>query len=129
MSEIILTIITDSDKVLIGKLKQERVADMGGIEYVFPGGKVEENEELETAAMREAKEETGLDIEIVKLIHTRIHPVTSKEISYFHCKVLEGELDASSSDNDDIDSLLWVSISELKTYIPTLNEVVETYLG
>ncbi len=38
----------------------------------FPKGKVEENEKVEEAALREAKEETGLDIEKVEGFRTQI---------------------------------------------------------
>ncbi len=36
--------------------------------YVFPGGSVEENETPECAAVREAQEELGLDIDIDRLV-------------------------------------------------------------
>ena len=49
--------------VILDKVKKE-----GWEGLTFPGGKVEINESLEAAAIREAKEETGLDIKNLKFI-------------------------------------------------------------
>lgn len=49
--------------VVLDKVKKE-----GWEGLTFPGGKVEENESLMAAAIREAKEETGLDIENLKFV-------------------------------------------------------------
>ena len=49
--------------VVLDKVKKE-----GWEGLTFPGGKVEENESLMAAAIREAKEDTGLDIENLKFV-------------------------------------------------------------
>lgn len=125
----ILGIVTDNNKILIGKLKEEQIKNFGGIEYVFPGGKIEEKETGKEAVKREIKEETGLNVSIVTKIGERIHPKTGKEIEYYHCKRLSGFETTKSSDNNDIEKLLWVDTQDLKKYMPTLFDKVKNYFS
>jgi len=60
------TIITaDTDRIVLVK----RAIDPGYGKWVFPGGYVDRGEEIRAAAVREAREETGLDIRIDRLIN------------------------------------------------------------
>ncbi len=60
------TIIID-DRRRIALVK--RAIDPGYGKWVFPGGYVDRGEEVQRAAVREAREETGLDVRIDRLIN------------------------------------------------------------
>lgn len=47
-------------------------------EWELPGGKVEPGEDLETTAIREAREELGVDIKDLRLAHAWIYPITEQ---------------------------------------------------
>ena len=60
------TIISvDGNRVVLVK----RAIDPGYGKWVFPGGYVDRGEEIRAAAVREAREETGLDIRIDRLVN------------------------------------------------------------
>lgn len=60
-------VIIENKKVLLNKERK----DYGITPWLFPGGKAEEGEtNLETICRREVKEEMGIEIEIIKQLHT-----------------------------------------------------------
>ncbi|MCB1152412.1 MAG: NUDIX hydrolase [Deltaproteobacteria bacterium] len=48
--------------------------------YALPGGFVDRGESVETAAVREAKEETGLDVTLVRQFHVYSNPDRDKRM-------------------------------------------------
>lgn len=125
----VVTIIEKDGQVLVGKVLVEKIADFGGIDYVFPGGGIEENESSEAAAVRETKEETNLEVGLVKQIGSRVHPKTGKTIYYFHAQYISGTPEINKELNDDLESLIWISKDELIKYMPTLNPDIKAYLN
>jgi len=65
MSRSIACIDYRDGKIFIAK--RQMVGDMGG-RWEFPGGKIEEGEDLETAVVREMQEEFGVTVSVGKKI-------------------------------------------------------------
>ncbi len=104
------TIILEDNKIILIKRLNNPFKD----HWAIPGGFVEYGEKVEDAAVREAKEETGLDIELTKLVGVysdpnrdpRGHTVTVVFLS----KIIGGTL---KSDSDAKDAK-FIDIKELK---------------
>lgn len=89
-------IIIQDDKVLL--------SPQFGIGHDLPGGGMELEETAEQALIREVKEETGYDVEVVKFADMREnffvwHPIDSTHHKFYHsiclyyvCKIIGGEL-------------------------------------
>lgn len=52
-----------------GRVALIRRVRAGRVYYLFPGGRVEEGESPEEAAVREAREELGVDVELDGIVH------------------------------------------------------------
>lgn len=79
-------IVDDRDRVLL-KLRD----DMPMWDMI--GGHVEEGETFEEAAIREAKEETGLDVKIVRRVGTYTKQRYGIVVQCFMCKTVGGKLE------------------------------------
>jgi 8-oxo-dGTP diphosphatase len=66
-------------KVLVARRADDR--HLGGT-WEFPGGKVEEGEEPETAARRELKEETGLDARDLESLIVFVHDYPDRRLRF-----------------------------------------------
>ncbi len=77
-----------------------------GGHWSFPKGHVEQGESEEQTALREVKEETGLDIDIKSGFRESVqycpHPNLSKKVVYFIGEALPGEVRKQEAEITDI---------------------------
>jgi 8-oxo-dGTP diphosphatase len=104
-------IIQDGAVLLVRRRVKE-----GSLSWQFPAGEVENGESPETAAAREANEETGITVASGVKLGERVHPNTGRTMIYVAFDSVEGE--ARVVDDEELDSFAWAKRSDLETYVP-----------
>jgi ADP-ribose pyrophosphatase YjhB (NUDIX family) len=79
----------------------------------LPGGQVERSEAPWQAAIREAREETGLEISVRRLAFVDYRPERDESVFTFACEVTGGMLTL----NEEVDQLAWFALAELPANI------------
>lgn len=101
------------------------------LKWEFPGGKVEEGEDLEGCLKREIKEELGVEIKINERLPTNIHIYSDKKsikLFPFRCSLQTFEIDLLEHSR-----VLWLPVEELNDLdwaeadIPIVNHYIENY--
>lgn len=96
-------------------LVRRRISE-GSLSWQFPAGEVEEGEEAADAAVRETREETGLEVAASSVLGERVHPNTGRTMIYVACDVIDG--DARVVDDDELDAVAWSDRTQLTEYVP-----------
>ena len=81
------TIIRDEESRIV---LVRRAIEPGYGKWVFPGGYVDRGEQVTTAAIREAREEAGLDIRLDELINVYSYPGKAPVIIVYAATMLGG---------------------------------------
>lgn len=105
-------VIVKSGRVL---LVRRRVKE-GCLSWQFPAGAVEQGESPGQAAVREAREETGLTVVERKILGERVHPATGRTMIYVACDVINGH--ARVADDDELSEIVWSKRQQLAEYVP-----------
>ena len=116
MIDVVAAVIKKNNKYFIAQRNRHKHL---GLQWEFPGGKVDEGEIIENALKREILEELSLNINIIKKI-TSIRYKDEKIniiLHYFMCKPLNEIIKLSEHEN-----MKWVDKNDLVDFNLTLGD-------
>ena len=112
----VMVILNDKDEVLL--LKRSPTANWQPNNWGFPGGKIEPGEAPLDAAVRETKEETGLDVSDTKEIKVKL----DKPLAAYYTRDYSGVVKIDFEHSD----WAWVSQDDFRNY-PLVPQALEMY--
>jgi 8-oxo-dGTP diphosphatase len=119
---IVAAVVTSDLGILITKRND------GKPPYGFVTGKIEPGESPWDAAVREVKEETGLEVRAGRTIGRRLHPSSGRDTTYvaahpsYGTKVILG-------DPEELAEVRWTTLAEASRLMPDMYEPVHAYLA
>jgi 8-oxo-dGTP pyrophosphatase MutT (NUDIX family)/transcriptional regulator with XRE-family HTH domain len=114
-------IVTSSKGVLITERRD------GMPPWGFVTGECEPGEQPEDAAVREVKEETGLEVRSGVVIGERDHPATGRHVIYLAARPVRGL--KVFTDESELRDVKWASLAEALELMPDMFERVREYLA
>lgn len=120
---VVAAIVTSPDGVLAVRRKD------GKPPWTFPGGEIRRGETPAAAAIRETREETGLDIRAGRILGRRTHPQTERHVTYLAAQPSPAaDVSALSINDADIAEARWLSRAELAVLMTEVHQPVLAYL-
>ena len=110
LRQVTAAIIKKDGKYLIC---QRSADDECGLQWEFPGGKLEEGETLEECIIREIKEELNLDIKVLDVFTTNVYHIFDKEVLF---TVFNAEIVGGTMKLNEHNDARWVTLEELPDY-------------
>lgn len=100
--------------------------------YELPGGKVEDKESIEAAALRETKEETGCDVILKKYVGYKEFIIKEKNYRShnFIAEIKEGQFPVVA-EPEVFDHILWMPMYDYKKYsvAPNVKSLLDDFLS
>lgn len=107
--DVVCVVIIKDDKILAQTAQRNALIHTDDTQFVVPGGKVEPGEPLYAAVHRETKEETNLNIDIVKKLGTTRN--NKYELHWFACRPTDVSL-LTVVEPQKQKELKWVSLDD-----------------
>ena len=106
-SPTVSVLVTDRKKILLGK----RAGEPGKGKWALPSGYIEFEDDFLTTAIREVKEETGLEIEIVSILNVQ-SAFLPGDYHFLNIYLLAEKIGGKISPSDDLEDAGWFSFFE-----------------
>jgi 8-oxo-dGTP diphosphatase len=90
-------------------------------QWNFVSGQVEAGETPEEAAIREVREEVGLEVSIDHRLGDRIQPVSKRHMYYYICRVIDGDVDLV--DHEENIDVAWCTLDEVYEHFEELAQI------
>ena len=118
---VVAVIVTSLEGVLVGRRHD------GKPPWTFMAGEVEPGEQPADAAVREVREETGLEIRVGQVIGEREHPVTHRRMIYLAATPTHGT-NVFVGDSEELAEVRWAGLIEAGELLPGMFGPVSEYL-
>jgi ADP-ribose pyrophosphatase YjhB (NUDIX family)/transcriptional regulator with XRE-family HTH domain len=119
---VVAAIVTSPKGVLITARKD------GKPPWGFVTGEAEPGEDAEDAAIREVKEETGLEVRVTSQLGERDHPGTGRHMIYIAARPVRGTK-VFVGDEAELAEVRWASLDEAEELLPGMFPLVRDYLA
>lgn len=119
---IVAAIVTSKEGVLVERRHDGRPL------WTFPAGEAEPGESAADTAIRETKEECGLQIVISHVIGERHHPKTGRYMIYLAARPYQGTA-VHNGDEAELAEVRWVQFAEAEGLLTGMYEPVREHLA
>ncbi len=120
---VVAVIVTSARGVLVGRRND------GKPPWTFIAGEIEPGEQPEDAAVREVKEETGLEVRAGRVIGERDHPATGRHMIYLAAKPAGRSTRIAVGDEAELAEVRWVSLAEADELLAGMFDPVRGHLA